>query len=137
MCVDGVVFGPRGFDGAGEAEDVFAVQAVVGGGGRGEPVGAVFDGVSGVLTDEGAGIGVVGRAANVLEAPVERLDATVVVGGPAAVLVAADFAFKPVHERPHLTVYSHQSEKKKTDRPGRGEKKYFNAERTDNTESHG
>ena len=99
LCVDGVVFGPRGFDGAGKAEDVFAVQAVVGGGGRGEPVGAVFDGISGVLTEEGAGIGVVGRAANMFEAPVEGLDATVVVGGPAAVLVAADFAFKPVHEK--------------------------------------
>ena len=99
LCVDGVVFGPRRFDGAGEGEDVFAVQAVVGGGGRGEPVGAVFDGVSGALTDEGAGLRAVGRAANVLEAPVEGLDATVVVGGPAAVLVAADFAFKPVHEK--------------------------------------
>jgi hypothetical protein len=29
---------------------------------------------------------------------VERLDAAVVVGGPAAVLVAADFAFEPVHK---------------------------------------
>ncbi len=27
----------------------------------------------------------------------ERLDAAIVVGGPAAVLVAADFAFEPVH----------------------------------------
>src|SRR5260370_1087597 len=53
----------------------------------------------GVLGDEGGGIGAVGRAANVFEAPVEGLDAAVVVGGPAAVLVAADFAFKPVHEK--------------------------------------
>ena len=99
LSVDGVVFGPGGFDGAGKGEDVFAVQAVVGGGGRGEPVGAGFDGVSGVLAEEGAGIGIAGRAANVFEAPVERLDATVVVGGPAAVLVAADFAFEPIHEK--------------------------------------
>jgi hypothetical protein len=34
------------------------------------------------------------------------LDAAVVVGGPAAVLVPADFAFKPVHgESQLLTVY--------------------------------
>jgi hypothetical protein len=44
---------------------------------------------------------------------VEGLDATVVVGGPAAVLVAADFAFEPVHERPHLTVYGHPSGKRR------------------------
>jgi len=29
----------------------------------------------------------------------EWLDAAVVVGGPAAVLIAADFAFEPVHEK--------------------------------------
>jgi hypothetical protein len=40
----------------------------------------------------------------------EALDATVVVGGPAAVLVAADAAFEPVHggSRP-LTVYRSKS----------------------------
>jgi hypothetical protein len=38
---------------------------------------------------------------------VEGLDAAVVVGGPAAVLVAADFAFEPVHEDScQLLVYS-------------------------------
>ncbi len=37
----------------------------------------------------------------------EGLDAAVVVGGPAAVLVAADFAFEPVHEGScQLLVYS-------------------------------
>jgi len=33
----------------------------------------------------------------VFEAPLERAHAAVVVGGPAAVLVAADFLFEPVH----------------------------------------
>src|SRR5450631_3558126 len=45
-----------------------------------------------------------------LQSPVKGLDPTVVVGGPAAVLVAADAAFEPVHgsSRP-LTVYSSES----------------------------
>src|ERR1700675_4872099 len=98
LGVDCVVFRPEGFDRASEGEDVLAIQAVVGGWGGGEPVGAVFDGVFGVLADEFAGIGVACIAADMFQAPVEGLDATIVVGGPAAVLVAADFAFKPVHE---------------------------------------
>jgi len=37
----------------------------------------------------------------------EGLDTTIVVGGPAAVLVAADFAFEPVHSGScQLLVYS-------------------------------
>ena len=63
--------------------------------------------LAGVFADESAGIGLIGRAADVLEAPVEGLDAAVVVGGPAAVLVAADFAFKPVHKGScQFSVYS-------------------------------
>lgn len=73
------------------------VEGVVGGWGSGEPGRAVFDGLFGELTDVGGGIGVGGVAADVFEAPVEGLDATIVVGGPAAVLVAADAAFEPVH----------------------------------------
>ena len=73
------------------------VEVVIGGWRGGEPLGAVFDGLFGELTDVGGGIGVGGVAADVLQAPVEGLDATVVVGGPAAVLVAADAAFEPVH----------------------------------------
>jgi len=57
----------------------------------------VLDGVFGVLADILSRIGVGGISADVLQAPMERLDAAVVVGGPAAVLVAADFAFEPVH----------------------------------------
>ena len=78
--VDGVVFGPGRFDGAGEGENVFGVEAIVGGGGGRVPVAAVFDSVLSVGADEGAGIGMVRRAADVLEAPVERLDPAVVVG---------------------------------------------------------
>ncbi len=50
------------------------------------------------------------------EAPMERLDAAIVVGGPTAVLVAADFAFKPVHRRVigvQESVYRQQPGKKK------------------------
>ena len=50
--MDGVVFGPRGFDRAGESEDVVAVDVVVRGGSGGKPFGAVFDGVFGVVEDE-------------------------------------------------------------------------------------
>src|ERR1700681_1624643 len=44
-------------------------------------------------------MGIVGVPANVLEAPAEGLHAAIVVGGPAAVLVAADAAFEPVHRK--------------------------------------
>ena len=97
LGVDSVVFGPGGFDGAGEGKDVLGVQAVIGCGGRDVPFAAGFDGMFGVLTDEGLGGGIIGGAADVFEAPMEGLNAAIVVGGPATVLVAADFAFEPVH----------------------------------------
>src|SRR6266852_1020876 len=73
--VDRVVFRPGGGDGAGEGEDVFTIEAVVGGGSGGVPVFAVCDGILGVLTDEFGGIGIVRAAADVFEAPLEGLDA--------------------------------------------------------------
>jgi len=36
----------------------------------------------------------------------EGLDAAIVVGGPAAVLIAADFSFDPIHRSRQFTVYS-------------------------------
>jgi len=95
--VDGIVFGPGGFDRTGEGEDIFGVEAVVGGRSRGVPVVAVFNGLLRVLADESDGIGIVGGAADVLEAPRERLDAAIVVRAPATMLVAADFAFEEIH----------------------------------------
>ncbi len=116
MGVDGIVFRPGGLDGTGKGEDVFFfmcgrratdVQAVIGGGRGSVPFPARFDGFAGVVADKSAGIGLVGGAADVLKSPVEGLDAAVVVGGPTAMLVAADFVFKPVHEKSRLfTVYS-------------------------------
>ena len=51
-----------------------------------------------------------------LKAPVEGLDAAIVVGGPAAVLVAADFAFESVHDKSRqFTVYSQELANKKVD----------------------
>src|SRR6266851_1639621 len=107
LGVDGVVFRPGRFNGAGEGKDIFAIKAIVGGGRGGVPFGARFDGLAGIVADESTGIGVVGRAADVFEAPMEGLDAAIVVGGPAAMLVATDFALKPVHKGScKLLVYS-------------------------------
>ncbi|MCU1314680.1 MAG: hypothetical protein JWN63_2 [Candidatus Acidoferrum typicum] len=107
LGVDGVVFRPGRFYGAGEGDDVFAVESVIGGGRGGVPFPARFDSLAGALADEGAGIGLIGRTVNVLEAPLEGLDAAIVIGGPAAVLVAADFAFEPIHRGScQLLVYS-------------------------------
>src|SRR5713226_9452384 len=56
----------------------------------------------------------------------EGLDAAIVVGGPAAVLVAADFAFEPIHEKSRpLTVYSQEEEKKKTDHLKKGKEAFL------------
>ena len=107
LRMNSVVFWPRRFDGAGECEDIVFfmcgrkatdVEAVIEGGRGGVPFPARFDGFAGVFADECAGIRFNRRAADVLEAPLEGLDAAIVVGGPAAVLVAADFAFEPVHK---------------------------------------
>ena len=99
LGVDPVVFGPRGLDRAGKGEDVFRIETAVGGWAGGVPFPAGFDGFSGVLADEGAGVELVRGTTNVFEAPVEGLNTAVVVRGPAAVLVAADFAFEPMHEK--------------------------------------
>src|SRR6266700_160812 len=97
LGVNRIVFRPGRLDGAGEGEDIFAVQLVIRGGRCGIPFLARLDGPAGVFANEGARIGFVGGTADVFEAPMEWLDAPIVVGGPAAVLVAADFTFEPVH----------------------------------------
>jgi len=106
LGVDEVVFRPRGDNGAREGKDVFAIKAIVAGRSGGEPIFAGFDGVLGVIAQEGAGVWIIGGTADVFEAPVEGLDAAIVVGCPAAVLVASDFAFEPVHSGSYqLSVY--------------------------------
>jgi hypothetical protein len=50
-----------------------------------------------IVAEEGTGIGVIGAATDVFEAPEKGLDAPVVVRCPAAVLVAANFLFEPAH----------------------------------------
>src|ERR1700674_909888 len=97
--MDGVVFRPGGFDGTGEGEKIFGVEGIVGRGVDGVPVFAGADGPLGVVAEKGAGVRVAGAAADVLKAPEEGLDAAVVVGGPAAVLVTANFLFEPTHGR--------------------------------------
>src|SRR5580700_6119467 len=94
-----VVFRPGRFDGTGEGEDVFLIEFVVRGWRGREPIFAVFYRVLRILANVIAWIWVSGISSDVLEAPFKRLDAAVVVGGPTPVLVAADFAFKPVHGR--------------------------------------
>ena len=98
LGVDGVVFRPGRCDEAGEGENVFAVEAVIGGGRGGVPFPARFHRLAGVLADECSGIGLIGCTAEVFEAPMEGLDATIVVGGPAAVFVATNLAFDPMHK---------------------------------------
>jgi hypothetical protein len=135
LRVDDVVLGPVRVDRTGEGQDVFPVEAVVGCWGCGVPLFARFDGLLGVLAYEITRIGVAGIAADVLEAPVEGLDATIVVGSPAAVLVAADAAFEPVHGRVdslQFTVRGWSEERGET----AGRKKEFNTEITEGTESH-
>src|SRR5207253_11173723 len=90
------------------------VETIVGGGGGGVPVETVFDGVFRIFPEKSAGGGFVGRAADVLKAPMEGLHTAVVVRGPAAMLVAADFALEEVHERSQpLRVYSRRLEMKR------------------------
>jgi hypothetical protein len=121
LGVDGVVFRPGRFDGTGKGENVFAIKVVIGSRRGGVPFGARLDGFASVFTDELGGIGVLRGAADVFKAPVKGLNATVVVCGPAAVLVAADFAFEPVHAKSQqFTVYSQQQEKKKPEQTTRG-----------------
>jgi hypothetical protein len=78
-------------------KNILGVQAVIIGGSRGKPRVAVFDGLASVLADEGGGIRIARIAANVFKAPVKGLHAAIVVGGPAAVFVATNLTFKPVH----------------------------------------
>src|SRR5438552_1160506 len=114
--MNGVVFRPGGFDGTGKREDVIAIEAILRGGGGGVPFLARFDGFASVVADERPWIGNVRRAANVLEAPMEGLDAAVVVGSPTAMLVAANFALEPVHKGScQLLVYSCSFGKEKFD----------------------
>ena len=121
LGVDGVVFRPGRFDGTSKGENVFAIKAVIGSRRGGVPFGARLDGFASVFTDELGGIGVIRGAADVFKAPVKGLNATVVVCGPAAVLVAADFTFEPVHAKSQqFTVYSQQQEKKKPEQTTRG-----------------
>src|SRR5579859_1965346 len=111
--VHGVVFRPGRFDRTCESERVLAVEVIVRGGRGGKPLRALLDRLFGVPVNKFSGVGVCGVAAYVFEAPVERLHATIVVGGPAAVLVAADFAFEPVHgKKRQLIVYSRKAEEK-------------------------
>jgi hypothetical protein len=55
---------------------------------------------------------------------VEGLDAAIVVGRPSAVLVAADFAFEPVHDKGRqFTVYSQELANKKADGHNEGNRR--------------
>jgi hypothetical protein len=118
--VDGVVLWPWRFDGAGKGEDIFGIKAVVIGGRGSVPIFAGFNGPLRVIAKEGGRIRVVGDSADVLKAPEEGLNATVVIGGPAAVLVAADFLLEPVHGRGGSPQFTVGSEKLKETKRGVG-----------------
>ncbi len=99
MGVNDIVFGPGGLDGTGEGEDVLGVEAVIAGRSGAVPVAAVFYGLPSVVAEEGARIGMVRRAADMLEAPDEGSDETVIVSLPAPCLVAMNVACEPVHRK--------------------------------------
>src|SRR5258708_28199211 len=75
LGVDGVVFRPGGSDGASEGKDIFAIEDVIRGGRGGVPFPARFDGFAGGVADERTRSGGGRRAAEVVEAPVEGVDA--------------------------------------------------------------
>src|SRR5260370_6850894 len=57
LGVDGVVFRPGRFNGAGEGKDIFAIEAVIRGRGGSVTFGARFDGFEGIVPDADSGIG--------------------------------------------------------------------------------
>ena len=78
-------------------------------------IGLETDGVR-IGADEGARIGLMRGTADMLESPMERLNAAVVVSSPTAMLVAANFALEPVHKGScQLLVYSCSFGKEKFD----------------------
>jgi len=95
--VDGIVLGPGRRVGGREREDAVGGEAIVGGGRGGVEVVAARESFRDPTVKEGARVGVIGTAADVLEAPGEGEDAAVVVHCPATVLVAADGLFEPAH----------------------------------------
>ncbi len=97
LGVNGIVFGPGGLDGAAEGKDVLGIEAVIVGRSGAVPVGAVLNGLAGEVAKKSSRIGVVRGAADMLEAPGERADETVVVGLPPACLVVMNAAREPVH----------------------------------------
>ncbi len=99
-----IILRPGRNDLAGEREDLSAgaaifgwMEHVVGGGRRGEPIVAVRKSFVHPGIQEAARIGFIAAPADVFQAPFERKDAAIVVGGPPVVLVAADSFFKPGH----------------------------------------
>lgn len=95
--VDGIVLGPGRRVGGREREDAVGGEAIVGGGRDSVEVVAARESFRDPTVKEGARVGVIGAAADVLEAPGEGEDAAVVVHRPATVLVAADGLFEPAH----------------------------------------
>ncbi len=60
LGVHGIVFRPGRFDGTGKSENVFAIEAVIGGGRSGVPFRARFDDVVGVFADKSTRIWLIG-----------------------------------------------------------------------------
>src|SRR5258708_28207266 len=72
LGVDGVVFRPGRFDGAGEGKDIFAIEAVIRGRRGGVPFPARFDGFAGVVAGESGGGGGVRGGRRGVWAPLGR-----------------------------------------------------------------
>src|SRR5882762_10250904 len=67
LGVDSVVFRPGGFNGTREGKNIFAIEDVIRGGRGGVPIHAGCDGSAGIVTDESARVGLVGRTADVFQ----------------------------------------------------------------------
>ena len=97
LRVHAIIFGPGRFDGAGEGEDVVGESVVVGGSG-GEPFVAVCYRFACEILQPAARVGFVRRAADVLQSPGERQDATIRLLREAHLFVSQDLLFDPGHE---------------------------------------
>src|SRR5260370_37855865 len=94
--MDDIVGRPRRVNGAAESKhSVF--EPVIAGRLSRQPRGAFFDRFVRAAMQERAGVGLIGAAPDIFQSPLKTAHHAVVVGGPAAMFVAADCLFEPAH----------------------------------------
>ena len=95
LGMDGVVFRPGRRDRTRESKNVVIIETIIGSWRGAVPLRAVFEHFARVSADELSRIGVLGRAANVFEAPGKRAHEAIVVRFPASLLIAKNALCKP------------------------------------------